>query len=64
MTGLAKMILTLAALVAAGLGIIYVWTGTVPADLVKVAGTFGICAALAVFVKLISYSPAPKRQDF
>lgn len=62
MIGLSKLLLTFAALIAAGIGIFYVWTGFIPPSTLKIAQTFGIFAVLCVAVQLISYSPSQRNE--
>ena len=60
MAGTLRMMLALAVLIAAGYGIFFLWTGTIPAHTVQVLGTYGILT-LIVFVITLITKPAGEK---
>jgi hypothetical protein len=54
------MMLAFAVLIAAGYGIYYLWTGTIPAHTLQVLGTYGILT-LIVFVITLITKPAGEK---
>ncbi len=60
MAGTLRMMLAFAVLIAAGYGIYYLWTGTIPAHTLQVLGTYGILT-LIVFVITLITKPAGEK---
>ncbi|MEO1660543.1 MAG: hypothetical protein AAFR51_06115 [Pseudomonadota bacterium] len=60
MSGTIRMMLAIAVLIAAGYGVFYLWTGTLPAHTLKVVGTYGILT-LIVFVITLITKPAGEK---
>ncbi len=60
MSGTLRMMLAIAVLIAAGYGVFYLWTGTLPAHTLKVVGTYGILT-LIVFVITLITKPAGEK---
>ena len=60
MAGTLRMMLAIAVLIAAGYGIFYLWTGTLPAHTFKVVGSYGIIT-LIVFAITIITKPAGEK---
>lgn len=60
MVGTLRMMLAIAVLIAAGYGIYYLWTGSLPAHTLQVAGTYGILT-LIVFVITLITKPAGEK---
>lgn len=60
MGGTLRMMLAFAVLIAAGYGLYYMWTGTLPAHTLKVAGSYGILT-LIVFVITLITKPAGEK---
>ena len=54
MTGSLRILAALAVLILAGGGIYFLWTGTIPQDVLKMIGTLGIVAVLTIAVTLIT----------
>lgn len=54
MTGTLRMLLAGAVLIAAGYGIFFLWTGTLPAHTLQLAGTYGILTAIVFIITLIT----------
>lgn len=54
MSGLLRILLALAVVIAAGYGLIYLWTGALPAHALKVAASYGILVLLVFIVTLIT----------
>lgn len=54
------MMLAIAVLIAAGYGIYFLWTGTLPPHTLKVAGSYGI-VTLIVFVITLITKPAGEK---
>lgn len=60
MAGTLRMMLAIAVLIAAGYGIYFLWTGTLPAHTFKVIGSYGILT-LIVFVVTLITKPAGEK---
>ena len=60
MGGTLRMMLAIAVLIAAGYGIYFLWTGTLPPHTPKVAGSYGILT-LIVFVITLITKPAGEK---
>ena len=60
MGGTLRMMLAFAVLIAAGYGLYFLWTGTLPPHTIKVAGSYGILT-LIVFVITIITKPAGEK---
>lgn len=60
MTGTLRMLLAIAVLIAAGYGVFYLWTGTLPPHTLKIAGSYGILT-LIVFVITLITKPAGEK---
>lgn len=60
MAGTVRMMLAIAVLLAAGYGIYFLWTGTLPPHTLKVAGSYGILT-LIVFVITLITKPAGEK---
>ena len=60
MGGTLRMMLAFAVLIAAGYGLYFVWTGTLPAHTLKVAGSYGLLT-LIVFVITLITKPAGEK---
>lgn len=60
MGGTLRMMLAFAVLIAAGYGLYYLWTGTLPPHTLKVAGSYGILT-LIVFVITLITKPAGEK---
>jgi len=56
MAGTLRMMLAIAVLIIAGYGVYFLWTGSLPAHTLKVAGTYGI---LMLFVSVSPLIPRP-----
>lgn len=54
MTGTLRMMIAIAVLLAAGFGIYYLWTGTLPPHTLKVAATYGVIVLLTFVITLIT----------
>jgi len=54
MAGTLRMMLAIAAIIAAGYGIYFLWTGTLPPHTLKVAGSYGIVMLITLIVTLIT----------
>lgn len=54
MSGLLRIMLALAVVIAAGYGVYYLWTGTLPAHTLKVAASYAILVVLTFVVTLIT----------
>jgi hypothetical protein len=48
------MMLAIAVLIAAGYGIYFLWTGSLPAHTLQVFGTYGILTAIVFVITLIT----------
>ena len=60
MTGTLRMMLAFAVLIAAGYGGYFLWTGTLPAHTMQVAGTYGIIVLITFVITLIT-TPAGEK---
>lgn len=60
MTGTLRMMLAFAVLIAAGYGLFFLWTGTLPDHALKVAGSYGILT-LIIFVITLITKPAGEK---
>lgn len=60
MGGILRMMLAFAVLIAAGYGLYFLWTGTLPPHTLKVAGSYGILT-LIVFVITVITKPAGEK---
>lgn len=60
MVGTLRMMLAFAVLIAAGYGIYFLWTGSLPAHTLQVLGTYGILT-LIVFVITLITKPAGEK---
>lgn len=60
MAGTLRMMLAFAVLIAAGYGIYFLWTGSIPAHTLQVLGTYGILT-LIVFVITLITKPAGEK---
>ena len=60
MGGTLRMMLAFTVLIAAGYGVYYLWTGTLPPHTLKVAGSYGILT-LIVFVITLITKPAGEK---
>ena len=60
MGGTLRMMLAFAVLIAAGYGLYFLWTGTLPPHTLKVAGSFGLLM-LIVFVITLITKPAGEK---
>jgi hypothetical protein len=60
MGGTLRMMLAFAVLIAAGYGLYFLWTGTLPPHTLKVAGSYGILT-LIVFVITVITKPAGEK---
>lgn len=60
MLGTLRMMLAIAVLIAAGYGIYFLWTGTLPPHTLKVAASYGILT-LIVFVITLITKPAGEK---
>ena len=54
MGGTLRMMLAIAVLIAAGYGIYFLWTGTLPPHTLKVAGSYGILTLIVFIITLIT----------
>ena len=54
MSGTLRMLLAIAVLIAAGYGVYFLWTGTLPPHTGKVAISYGIITALTLVITLIT----------
>lgn len=54
MSGLLRMLLAFAVLVAAGYGVYYLWTGTLPPHTLKIAGSYGVIVLVTFVISLIT----------
>ncbi|MEL7042066.1 MAG: hypothetical protein AAGL90_11115 [Pseudomonadota bacterium] len=54
MVGTLRIMLAFAVLIAAGYGIVFLWTGSLPAHTLKVAGTYGILVLIVFVITLIT----------
>ena len=54
MTGMLRMMLAFAVLIAAGYGVFYLWTGTVPEHTLKIAGSYGLLMLVTFVITLIT----------
>ncbi len=54
MTGTLRLLIAIAVLLAAGYGVFFLWTGTLPPHTEKVAATYGIIVALTFILTLIT----------
>ncbi|MEL7110296.1 MAG: hypothetical protein AAGJ68_09175 [Pseudomonadota bacterium] len=54
MAGTLRMMLAIAVLIAAGYGIYFLWTGSLPAHTLQVFGTYGILTAIVFVITLIT----------
>lgn len=54
MVGTLRMMIAIAALLVAGFGIYYLWTGTLPPHTLKVAATYGVIVLLTFLITLIT----------
>ncbi|MFN3211626.1 MAG: hypothetical protein ACE37M_00850 [Henriciella sp.] len=60
MAGTLRMMLAIAAVIAAGYGIYFLWTGSLPDHTLKVVGSYGILT-LIVFVITLITKPAGEK---
>ncbi len=60
MSGLLRIMLAIAVMIAAGYGLYYLWAGTLPAHTFKIAASYGILVILVFIVTLIT---KPAGQD-
>ncbi len=60
MAGTLRMMLAIAVLIIAGYGVYFLWTGSLPAHTLKVAGSYGILT-LIVFVITLITKPAGEK---
>lgn len=60
MGGTLRMMLAFAVLIAAGYGLYFLWTGTLPPHTLKVAGSYGLLI-LIVFVITLITKPAGEK---
>ena len=60
MGGTLRMMLAFAVLIAAGYGLYFLWTGTLPPHTLKVVGSYGILT-LIVFVITLITKPAGEK---
>ncbi|WP_084418575.1 hypothetical protein [Henriciella litoralis] len=61
MTGILKLMVTLALLVSAAYATIWLWTGTLPAYGAEIMGTLGIITIVSLAILLLS-KPAGSKQ--
>ena len=54
MVGTLRMMLAFAVLIAAGYGIYFLWTGSLPAHTLQVLGTYGILTLIEFVITLIT----------
>lgn len=54
MSGTLRMMLAFAVLMAAGYGIYFLWTGTLPPHTLKVAASYGVIVLLTVALTVIT----------
>ncbi len=54
MAGTLRMMLAIAVLIAAGYGIYFLWTGSLPAHTLQVMGTYGIITGIVFVITLIT----------
>lgn len=54
MTGTLRMMLAFAVLIAAGYGVVYLWTGSLPPHTLKVVGTYAILTLITLVITLIT----------
>lgn len=54
MTGTLRMMLAFAVLIAAGYGVYFLWTGSLPEHTLQVAGTYGIIVLITFVITLIT----------
>ena len=54
MTGTIRILLATMALIAAGYGIAYVWTGELPPYALEIGATFGVFLVLAIIITVIT----------
>ena len=60
MLGTLRMMLAIAVIIAAGYGIYFLWTGTLPPHTLKVAASYGVLT-LIVFVITLLTKPAGEK---
>ncbi len=60
MTGLVRLMLAIAVIIAAGYGVYYLWTGSLPPHTLKIAGSYGILTLL-VFIVTVITKPAGEK---
>ena len=54
MSGLLRMMLAFAVLIAAGFGVTYLWTGELPPHTLKIAGSYGLIVLVTFAITLIT----------
>ena len=54
MSGILKMMVAIAVLVAATYGLIYMWTGVLPEHGLKILGTLGVITIVSMAILLLS----------
>ncbi len=54
MTGLLRMMLAFAVIIAAGYGVFYLWAGYIPDHTMKIVGSYGILTLLVFIITLIT----------
>lgn len=54
MSGMIRLFVSLALLIAAGVGIYYLWTGDVPPYLIETSASVGILMLLSILITLVT----------
>ncbi len=54
MSGMLRLMLAFAVIIAAGYGVFYLWTGALPAYTLEVAGSYGILMLLVFAITIIT----------